>query len=119
MSSDGRGVLLPDMPTSRRVLLALCALALGHNVRLAIYRVYWHLLRRFPALRWYVVSELPAFYLTGTGQRVAFLERVYRGHGDVVHIAAGELSTVGADAWKDTHGRSAKHGVRKTPVLRY
>ncbi|KAH8622925.1 mRNA 3'-end-processing protein yth1 [Alternaria alternata] len=119
MSSDDRGILLPDVPTPARVFLALCVLALGYGVGLAIYRVYWHPLRHFPGPQWYTVSGLPAFYLTWTGRRVAFLERVHREYGDAVRIAPDELSVIGADAWKDTHGYRAKAGVGRTPIPKH
>ena len=65
------------------------------------------------------MSGLPAFYLTWTGQKVAFLERVHRECGDAVRIAPDELSMIGVDAWKDTHGRSAKSEVARTPLPKH
>jgi hypothetical protein len=81
--------------------------------------VYWHPLRHFPGPQWYTVSGLPAFYLTWTGRRFACLERVHREYGDAVRIAPDELSVIGADAWKDTHGYRAKPGVRRTPIPKH
>jgi cytochrome P450 len=76
-------------------------------------------LRHFPGPIFCTISKFPAFYLAWTGKKVPFLELVHRQYGDIVRIDPDELSIIGADVWKDTHGRFSRSGNTKGPLPKH
>jgi cytochrome P450 len=92
---------------------------LAYGIAIVTYRKFFHPLRHFPGPPLCTISKLPAFYLAWTGKKVPFLEKAHREYGDIVRINPDELSIIGADVWKDTHGRSTKFQDAKGPLPKH
>ncbi|KAK2806369.1 hypothetical protein FQN51_007413 [Onygenales sp. PD_10] len=91
------------------ITLAACGIGIMLCIACkAIYNVYFHPLRNFPGPKHLAAGRIPVTVATLRGRKAQFRFKLHRKYGEIVRIAANELSFAHAQGWKDIYGTNAK-----------
>jgi hypothetical protein len=114
----GIHVQIPKCPPGT-VVAGLFAVWAIYLVSLAIYRLYFSQLARFPGPKLAAVIILPKLWHMARGEMVGWIASLHREHGPIVRVGPSELSFVNAQAWQDIYGFQppGKAANRKDPKL--
>ncbi|KAL4738822.1 cytochrome P450 [Aspergillus similis] len=85
---------------------------------LAIYRLYFHPLARFPGRRLNAISSLPSIYSLLRGRLGLETKQLHDIYGPVVRVSPNELAFNSAQAWEDIYGfkTGGRKNMHKDPI---
>ncbi|KAL4798531.1 cytochrome P450 [Aspergillus venezuelensis] len=89
-----------------------------YGVGLAVYRLYFHPLARFPGPRLSAISSLPSIYSLLRGRLGLETKQLHDKYGSVVRVSPNELSFNSAQAWEDIYGfkTGGRKNMHKDPI---
>ncbi|KAL5046742.1 hypothetical protein BDW71DRAFT_214514 [Aspergillus fruticulosus] len=93
-------------------------LSCSYIVGLAIYRLYFHPLARFPGPRLNAISSLPSIYSLLRGRLGLETKQLHDKYGSVVRVSPNELAFNSAQAWEDIYGfkTGGRKNMHKDPI---
>lgn len=111
------------MLTSQAVSLTHLLATIGilfifYFASLAIYRLYFHMLSKFPGPKLHAVSSLPAIFALLRGRLPLENKKLHDKYGSVVRVSPNELSFNSVQAWEDIYGfkTGGRKNMEKDPI---
>ncbi|KAF2646386.1 pisatin demethylase [Massarina eburnea CBS 473.64] len=98
------------------------AIALGgalfiYTFSIAIYRLYFHPLARFPGPLWSRLTPIPIIWSLLRGRIPFYMKACHDRYGPVVRVSPNELCFDDESAWKDIYGSRPGHkNFHKDPI---
>lgn len=89
-------------------LWAILSLAFAYFVSLAIYRIYFHPLSKYPGPLLCKLTSLVWTYHFSVGDIIKWNDDLHTKYGETVRLGPNRLSFITPRAWKDIYGH--KHG---------
>lgn len=87
--------------------------AVVYCVALALYRVFFHPLRKYPGPVWNRITEYP-FVLAGLrGELPYYTDALFKKYGPVVRLGPNNLGFIRSSAWRDIYDARHKAQVEK------
>ncbi|KAL1984736.1 hypothetical protein VTN96DRAFT_8769 [Rasamsonia emersonii] len=83
--------------------LRFVGLTLAYLAALAVYRLYFSPLRKFPGPKLAAVTRLPFLWHSLNGDLIFWVQDLHSRYGEVIRIAPDELSYSTGEAWKDIY----------------
>ncbi|EMD89153.1 hypothetical protein COCC4DRAFT_169245 [Bipolaris maydis ATCC 48331] len=94
---------------------ALVALTVFRFIAVAVYRIYFHPLSKYPGPKLLAATRIPVHIAVASGSRDKLYQDLHREYGPIVRVAHNELSFIDAGAWKDIHGHGTKGTAGSLP----
>ncbi|KAL4908682.1 hypothetical protein BDW74DRAFT_188583 [Aspergillus multicolor] len=112
--------MLPRTASEKTWALAAVTVVLSTSyiIGLAIYRLYFHPLARFPGPRLNAISSLPSIYSLLRGRLGLETKQLHDKYGSVVRVSPNELAFNSAQAWEDIYGfkTGGRKNMHKDPI---
>ncbi|KAL4781968.1 cytochrome P450 [Aspergillus varians] len=91
---------------------AVVTIVLASLIGVALYRLCFDPLAKYPGPALCAISRLPFLYYTATGKHSRWIHNLHEHYGEIVRTAPDEVSCTNPDAWKEIYG----YGSADQPV---